>query len=442
LHKLIAEHEAEKAKLVEELQAARDRIAAFEAAEREAEDERRTLEYETNMKNFSRDFIEAKILDLQAQMKVKTEEVAQLNGQLAHESRATSSHQRSIDALRALLSRSVELFNEERSTTHATMEELRAALRALLQRGAVMATDEEGELLSPESVGLHEQAQLVLTLLSRAYDAQAVTVALVDENMTALDHDLAAQAAELSEAKRELLERLGANVAGAREEQIVTAAQVEAERERQRAELTGQGDVAPAGDAASDDVPSAPSEGSEHSRPVEAAAAEATAEAVAAEAAGAEAAGAASEAPTLPDIVEVMKVFDDGEGGGGGGGDSGESRESTRETLLHYHHLAETLVEDLATRDRKIGELRQTCVRMEQTEARLAAKQDEVDALVVQVRLTTLTAHCSLKALRALSHCGLLSPDSQRTSLSLLSLTRRPTCVGGAAGTGAGDPDL
>jgi hypothetical protein len=46
----------------------------------------------------------------------------------------------------------------------------------------VMATDEGEELLSAESVLLHEQAQLVLTLLSRAYDAQAVTIALVEEN--------------------------------------------------------------------------------------------------------------------------------------------------------------------------------------------------------------------------------------------------------------------
>jgi chromosome segregation ATPase len=367
LHKLIAEHEAEKAKLVEELQAARDRIAAFEAAERQAEDERRTLEYETNMKNFSRDFIEAKILDLQAQMRVKTEQVVQLHGQLAHAERATASHQRSIDALRALLSRAVELFNEERSTTHGTMEELRAALRALLQKGAVMATDEGGELLSPESVALHEQAQLVLTLLSRAYDAQAVTVALVDDNTRALDHDLATQAAELATAKRELLERLGANVAGARAQQSVTAAQVEAERQRQRAEL-GQGDVTSAGHAASDDAPDPPFESSERS----------TATTTAKTAAAAEA-EAGPEAHTLPDIVEVMKVFDDGVSGGGEG-------DSTRETLLHYHHLAETLVEDLATRDRKISELRQTCVKMEQTEARLAAKQAEVDALVVQMR--------------------------------------------------------
>ena len=60
LRKLITVHESEKAKLLVELQAARDRVAGFEAAERAADEERRTLEYETNMKNFSRDFIEVK----------------------------------------------------------------------------------------------------------------------------------------------------------------------------------------------------------------------------------------------------------------------------------------------------------------------------------------------------------------------------------------------
>ena len=89
----------------------------------------------------------------------------------------------------------------------------------------------------------------------------------------------------------------------------------------------------------------------------------------------------ATAAPTtaevikMPDIVEVIKCLDDG----------GDQR-GTRETLLHYHHLLETLSEDLATRDRKIAELGVLSMRLAVVEASCASKNKAVDALVVQVR--------------------------------------------------------